>query len=38
MTDAQDKNELDETLREFGRCAIALCNVLDEDKPLNDME
>ena len=38
MTDAQGKNEMDETLRAFGRCAIALRNVLDEDKPLNDME
>lgn len=38
MTDAKEKNTMENTLREFGRCAMALRNVLDEDKLLDDME
>ena len=38
VTDAMDKNEMDTTLREFGRCAVALRNGLDEDKSLDEVE
>lgn len=37
VDDAKDQNETDSTLRDFGRCAVALRNVLDENRPLNNM-
>ena len=36
--DAKRKNELDHTLREFGKSAIALCDVMDQGRFLTDME
>jgi hypothetical protein len=36
--DAKGKYELDQTLREFGKGAIALCDVMDQGKSLTDME
>ena len=38
VTDAQDHSETDNPLREFGTCAVALRNVLYQDRPLNEME
>ena len=34
----QDKKETDKTLKEFGKCCLALCEVLHMDKPLDGME
>jgi hypothetical protein len=36
--DARGKNELDHTLREFGKSAIALCDVMDQGRSLTDIE
>ena len=36
--DAKDKNQTDNTLREFGKSAVALRNVLYQDRPLNEAE
>lgn len=38
MTDANDNNKTDDTLRGFGRYAVALRHLLDEGKSLNYME
>ena len=38
VDDAKDINEADDVLREFGRCAVALRNVLYQDRELNTME
>ena len=38
VADAKDTNETDDTLREFGKCAVALRNVLYQDRALNTME
>ena len=38
MIEAKQANEPEETLRVFARYAVALRNVLYEDKPLNEME
>ena len=38
VADAKDRNETDETLREFVKCAVALRNVLYQDRALNTME
>jgi hypothetical protein len=38
IADAKNKNETDNTLKEFGKCAVALCEALQEDRPLNAME
>jgi hypothetical protein len=38
VTEGKDKNETDNTLREFGKCAEALRNVLYQDRPLNGAE
>jgi hypothetical protein len=38
MTNAKDTNETDNTLREFGKCAVALREVLYQDRPLDEME
>ena len=35
---AKDNNETDDTLREFGKCAVYLRRVLYQDGPLNTME
>ena len=35
---AKDPNETDSTLREFGKCAVTLRNVLYEDRSLNETE
>jgi len=35
---AQITNETDDALREFGKCAVALRNVLYQDRPLNEAE
>jgi hypoxanthine-guanine phosphoribosyltransferase len=36
--DAKGKNELDHALREFGKGAIALCDVMDQGRSLTDIE
>ena len=36
--DAKDQNETDDTLREFGKCAVTLRNVLYQDRALQTME
>ncbi len=38
VVDAKDNNETDNTLREFGKCAVALRNVLHQDRALNEVE
>lgn len=38
LDDTKDNNETDDVLREFGRCAVALRNVLYQDRALNTME
>jgi hypothetical protein len=38
VVDAKDNNEPDNTLREFGKCAVALRNVLYQDRALNEVE
>ena len=38
VSDAKDHNETDNTLREFGKCAVALRNVLHQDRTLNEVE
>ncbi|HSL05430.1 MAG TPA: hypothetical protein VK901_18020 [Nitrospiraceae bacterium] len=36
--DAKDINQTDNALREFGKCAVALRDVLYQDRPLNEEE
>ena len=36
--EAKDQNEMDNPLREFGTCAVALRNVLHQDGSLNEVE
>ena len=38
VADANETNEADDTLREFGKCAVALRNMLYQDRSLNEME
>jgi hypothetical protein len=38
VANAKDTNETDNTLREFGKCAVALREVLYQDRPLDEME
>jgi len=38
MADAKDRNETDDPLREFGKCAVALRNVLYQDRALTEVE
>jgi hypothetical protein len=38
MSEAKDKKETDQTVKEFGQCALALCEVLHRDRPLDEME
>jgi len=38
VVSAKDNNETDNTLREFGKCAVALRNVLHQDRALNEVE
>lgn len=38
LADAKDQNETDDTLREFGKCAVALRNALYQDRALQTME
>ena len=38
VPDAKDNNETDNRLREFGKCAVALRNVLHQDGSLNEVE
>jgi hypothetical protein len=38
MANAENTNETDNTLREFGNCTMALCEMLRQGKPLNAME
>jgi hypothetical protein len=38
VADAKDQNEADDALREFGKCAVALRNVLYQDRALQTME
>jgi hypothetical protein len=34
----KDNNETDDTLREFGKCAVSSRHVLYQDRPLNTIE
>jgi hypothetical protein len=36
--DTKDKNQTDNTLREFGKCAVAMRDVLYQDRSLNEAE
>ncbi len=38
VVDAKDNNETDNTLREFRQCAVALRNVLYQDRSLSEVE
>ena len=38
MSFKNEKLETDKTLKEFGKCCLALCEVLHGDKPLDQME
>jgi len=38
MTDPMDQTEMANTLREFGKSIVALRDVMDQNKPFNDME
>ena len=38
VANAKDTDETDNTLREFGKCAVALGEVLYQDRPLDEME
>ena len=38
VADAKDQHETDNPLREFGKCAVALRNVLYQDRSLNEGE
>ena len=38
IAEAKSRNETGNTLREFGKCAMALRNVLYQDGPLNEAE
>ena len=38
MADAKNTNETDNILRDFGKCAVALCEMLNQDRQLNAME
>jgi hypothetical protein len=38
VADAKEANHTDDTLREFGKCAVALCTVLHQDRPLSEGE
>jgi hypothetical protein len=38
MTSANEKSETDKTLKEFGKCCLALCDVLHSDRQLDEME
>jgi hypothetical protein len=38
VPDAKDSNQTDNTLREFGKCAVALRDVLYQDRSLNEVE
>jgi hypothetical protein len=35
---AKDNKKTDDTLREFGKCAVSLRHVLYKDRPLNTIE
>jgi len=38
MSLAKEKQEIDNTLKEFGNCTLALCDVLHGDASLDHME
>jgi hypothetical protein len=38
VADAKDPNEMNHRLREFGKCAVALRNVLYQDRALTEAE
>lgn len=38
VADAKDPNEMDHTLREFGKCAVAMREVLYQDRALDEAE
>jgi hypothetical protein len=38
LSKEKQKTETDNTLKEFGKCCLALCEVLHSDKPLDEME
>ena len=38
MSPADEKLETAKTLREFGKCCLALCQVLHRDRQLDEME
>ena len=38
MAEAKDQNETDNPLSEFGKCAVALRNLLYQDRDINEVE
>ena len=34
----KEESETDKTLKEFGRCCLAMCEILHSEKPLDEME
>ena len=38
VPEEKDQNETDYTLKEFGKCAVALRNVLHQDRSLKEVE
>ena len=38
MSEPKDKLATDRTLKEFGKCCLALCEVLHRDNELDEME
>ena len=38
LSNAKDTNQTDNSLREFGKCAVALRHVLYQDRPLTEAE
>jgi hypothetical protein len=38
MSRANEQHKIDNTLKEFGKCTLALCEVLHGDTPLDHIE
>ncbi len=38
MSNEQDKIDTDNTLKEFGKCCVAMCEVLHQNRALGPME
>ena len=38
MPESKGGQDIDRTLKEFGKCTLALCDLLHGDEPLNSLE